>query len=99
MYTTRSALADAKEKARAIKRVTNLFLTRKLDKLEEFTDEEAFVFLQAPKSLPYAGRYTGKQCVRNALNKFQQSFKIVSVPEARFLSVHIAQPAAVSLVC
>ena len=73
--------AEAYRKAGGIKRVVKLFLARDFDKLETITAPEAFVSVQSPPELPYAGRYTGKDCVRQFMAKFNESFKIKSVPE------------------
>lgn len=64
-----------------MKRVVKLFLNGEFDKLEEITSPEAFVFVQSPSELPYSGRYTGKDCVRQFMAKFNESFIIKSVPE------------------
>jgi hypothetical protein len=67
-----------------VKRVIKLFLQRDFDRLEALTADNAFVYVQAPPKLPYAGRYEGKSCVRNFVEKFNESFQILSVPEVYY---------------
>lgn len=73
--------AAAYRKADAIRRLVKLFINRNFDKLEELTAPDAFVFVQGPAELPYAGRYEGKDCVRQFMKEFNKSLVIVSVPE------------------
>jgi hypothetical protein len=76
--------AEAYKKLDAIKRVVKLFINRNFDKLETLTAPDAFVFVQGPTVLPYAGNYSGADCVRQFMNKFNQSFEILSVPEVYY---------------
>lgn len=50
-------------------------------KLESITSPDAFVYFQSPEKLPYAGKYTGFDCVRQFMGRFNESFIITSVPE------------------
>jgi hypothetical protein len=59
----------------------NLFLEKNFNKMEELTADDAFVYIQGTRTLPYAGSYAGTQCVREAFETFSKSFKILSVPE------------------
>ena len=73
--------AEAYGKAAAIKRLFKLFLQRSWDKLEAATAEDAFVYVQAPTDIPFAGKYTGKDCVRRFVEALNKSFQIAAVPE------------------
>ena len=73
--------AAPQDKAKAIKRIANLFVQRKLDKLEELTAPDAFVYVQGPESLPFSGRFVGQQCVRQALSRLEAYLRIVAIPE------------------
>ena len=73
--------AAAYRKADAVRRIVKLFINRNFDKLEEMTAQDAFVFVQGPADLPYAGRYEGTDCVRQFMKEFNKSLVIVSVPE------------------
>lgn len=74
--------AEAYRKADAIKRVVKLFLQEEFSKLEEITSPEAFVYFQSPSVLPYAGRYTGQDCVRQFMGRLNESFIIITTLEA-----------------
>jgi hypothetical protein len=64
--------------------VVKLFISRNFEKLEELTAPGASVFVQGPADLPYSGRYEGNDCVRQFMNRFNESFAILSVPEVYF---------------
>lgn len=76
--------AGAYAKAGEIKRIAKLFLKRDFDNLETVTSDEALVYVQAPTDFPYSGKYTGKTCVRDFMQQFNQSFRIVAVPEVLY---------------
>jgi hypothetical protein len=61
-----------------------LFVSRDFGKLEEITAPDAFVFVQGPADLPYSGRYEGNNCVRQFMNRFNESLVILSVPEVYY---------------
>lgn len=50
-------------------------------KLEAITSPDAFVYFQGPANLPYAGKYVGSDCVRQFMDRFNESFKITATPE------------------
>jgi hypothetical protein len=79
-----AARTEAVDKPRIIKKVVNHFLHKRWNKIEEMTADDAFVYIQGPRTLPYAGRYTGKQCVRDAFVALSESFTIVAVPEVYY---------------
>lgn len=76
--------AEAYTKADAIKRVVKLFLNRDFDRLESITAPDAFVFVQGPGNLPYSGKYSGIDCVRQFMNAFNKSLVILAVPEVYY---------------
>lgn len=78
---TTCCTADAYRKSGAIKRVVRLFMQEEFRKLEAITSTDAFVYFQSPEKLPYAGKYTGYDCVRQFMDRFNESFIIISVPE------------------
>lgn len=74
--------AESYRKASAIKRVVKLFLQEDYSKLEAITSPDAFVYFQSPAALPYSGKYSGYDCVRQFMRRFNDSFTITSAPEA-----------------